>query len=219
MPSFIDRTGEIFGQLTALHRGETKSGKTMWVCRCSCGSICEYRASNLVTGNSTKCVACREISLQKHGKAKRSIKSQEYNSWNSMKDRCYNKNNESYINYGARGITVCQRWLNSFENFLEDMGEKPSPSHSIERVDNTKSYSKGNCVWADKVQQAYNKRKCSRNTSGVEGVYFRKDTGKWSSYINKEGTRYNLGSFDTISEAIDARRKAEIKFYGKIKEN
>lgn len=80
----------------------------------------------------------------------------EYRTWDHMIQRCYNVNNDAYINYGFRGITVCDRWLTSFENFLLDMGRKPTPKHSIERKDNNGNYEKDNCKWATVAEQKLN---------------------------------------------------------------
>lgn len=84
-------------------------------------------------------------------------RSPEYKSWCGMKERCYNKNNKKYKDYGCRGIIVCNRWHN-FENFFEDMGKKPSKNHSIDRIDNDGNYEPNNCRWATSLQQARNKR-------------------------------------------------------------
>jgi hypothetical protein len=77
----------------------------------------------------------------------------EYNSWCAMKKRCYSPNGRSYKRYGGRGITVCDEWLASFEQFYKDMGRRPGPTYSVERLDNDKGYSPSNCVWADRFQQ------------------------------------------------------------------
>jgi hypothetical protein len=111
--------------------------------------------------------------LYKHGGSYTS----EYKSWSSMKDRCLCITNKDYRNYGARGITICVRWVNSFENFLEDMGKKPAPEYSIDRKDNNGNYEPGNCRWATKSEQSLSRRKrefCKRgHRFETDGYYIR----------------------------------------------
>jgi len=94
--------------------------------------------------------------------------SSEYTSWSQMKDRCYNKNDHAFYRYGGRGITVCDRWRNSFINFFSDMGPRPSPNHSIDRIDNNGNYEPSNCRWATIKEQNRNRRDNSLIT--VNGV-------------------------------------------------
>ena len=96
------------------------------------------------------------------------FRSPEYKSWASMKDRCGRISHRQYRDYGGRGITICEEWLGSFETFLQDMGPRPSPAHSIDRIDNHKGYSPDNCRWATARQQSNNKR--SNVIISVNGV-------------------------------------------------
>lgn len=94
----------------------------------------------------------------RHGESTRSLTSLEHRAWQSMNQRCYNKNHNSYKNYGAKGIVVCARWRGrrGFQNFLEDMGRKPSSEHSLERKRGELGYFKENCVWATRTEQNNN---------------------------------------------------------------
>lgn len=111
---------------------------------------------------------------------KRRLRPSEYNAWRTMRQRCNNPNNYNYWRYGGRGIAVCKRWNESYANFINDMGAKPSPSHSLERVNNDLGYSPENCIWATLSQQASNTRQ--NNYITVGGV---KDTiTGWARKLN-----------------------------------
>lgn len=137
----------------------------------------------------------------------------EYRIWAGIKTRCFNSRHKSYRDYGARGITMSDRWRNSFVAFYEDMGPIPTQKHSIERNDVNGNYERSNCRWATKWEQAINVQ--SRRVGSVPGVYYHKDHKKWCArlLVNKE---YVLSKrFDTLEEAAAARREAEIKWLGK----
>lgn len=132
-----------------------------------------------------------------------------YTSWESMIGRCHNPNDDYYDKYGGSNILVCKEWRKSFIKFYEDMGERPSKM-SLDRIDNTKGYSKDNCRWATRSLQQANRK--PRSNTGYLGVSF--SGGKYHAQITKDRKHYNLGEFHILQEAIEARRIGEIKVWG-----
>lgn len=163
-----DLIGQTFGRLTVLAR-MTKIGEknVRWLCYCTCGNKKLVYSANLVNGNVQSCGCLRkelnegnEFGL-KHGHNRRPEyggQSPTYTTYYKMLDRCYNENNLHYDYYGGRGITVCDRWRESFENFLEDMGERPRGLTLDRYPDMNGNYEPGNCRWATKKEQAQNTR-------------------------------------------------------------
>lgn len=141
----------------------------------------------------------------------------EHNSWVAMKQRCYYKGYRRYDRYGGRGIKVCDSWLESFENFYNDMGPKPSPKHSLDRIDTNGNYCPENCRWADQKTQTQNMGIRSDNTSGVKGISRKKDTGKWQVCIGagKSKKTIYLGVFSDWFDAVCARKSAENTYWTK----
>lgn len=137
--------------------------------------------------------------------------SKTYSAWDNMKGRCYRRQNDPTTKYW-RGVEVCERWLNSFDNFLADMGEKPE-GMTLDRIDGTKGYSPENCRWASRTVQSRNASKKSNNTSGHTGVR-RHHSGKWNAFIGVDNTQVNLGNYADIKDAIKARKKAEVEIWG-----
>lgn len=161
MGKIIDITGQVFGKLTVLEkRGQNERSESLWLCKCECGKEVIIRGRGLRSGNANTCGYCLRCKRNyKHG----GYKTLAYKSWTSMKYRCYEPTNNRYKDYGGRGIQVCDRWLNSFENFLADMGERPSTDYSLDRIDVNGNYEPSNCRWITKMAQMSNKRRSPKN--------------------------------------------------------
>lgn len=164
MSNKIDLTGKVFNKWTVIQESKVqkKDSCILWTCVCECGTVKDVRGDQLKQGLSNSC-GCYKIEKAKaaiiHGASRRSGALKEYAAWQSMKARCYNPNFDQYYDYGGRGITVCERWLNSFENFFADMGKRPSPKHSLDRFPDTNgNYGPSNCRWATKKEQNSNTR-------------------------------------------------------------
>lgn len=134
----------------------------------------------------------------RHGLSKHPL----YNTWKSMLDRCYVETSISYHNYGGRGITVCAEW-HSVENFIKDMGDRPTPEHELDRTNTDGNYEPSNCKWSTKVEQAYNRR-------NVAGVCWDKSRNKWISYFGGKSTGGQITKyFNNKVDAINFRKEQE----------
>ncbi len=125
----------------------------------------------------------------------------EYYSWQNMKDRCMNKRNAQWSDYGGRGIKVCPEWVISFKAFYEHMGPRPS-GYSLDRVDVNGNYEPSNCKWSSKKDQVLNTRR--RDSCGVI-----KRGDKWRVVLVRDKKRYNIGHFASYEEGLKARREKE----------
>jgi hypothetical protein len=156
--------GMRFGRLTVERQVPSIKGLATWLCFCDCGDTIIAKGALLRAGNVKSCGCLRrEMGVARghasarHGEGMNGKETPEYRAWTNMLSRCNNPNHAMYSNYGGRGIRVCIRW-HIYENFLEDMGRKPSPKHSIDRIDNREGYRPGNCRWATCKEQNRNNR-------------------------------------------------------------
>ena len=204
-----------FGKLLVISRLDMKSsnGGILWSCLCDCGNLTKATTGHLRWGNRASCGCLLGTRSKKHGM----YKEPEYFTWNGMIQRCTNEKSLAYSHYGARGIKVCSKWLESFENFYEDMGERPE-GMTLDRIDVDGDYCKENCRWSDKSTQGFNKRIAPNNTSGRTGVYWHKMAEKWMASISVNGKSIHLGLHNSFEDAVKAREDAELEYYGVIKE-
>lgn len=153
--------GTVFTRWTVLREGEPyhspsgQKGPTC-VCRCTCGTERTIRNGQLLTGHSKSC-GCLRLEFV-HGHTRGNQSSKTFKAWQDMIGRCTNSNHDCYLDYGGRGITVCQRWLDSFVDFLADMGESPE-GLSLDRIDNNSGYRPDNCRWTTPTRQMRNMRR------------------------------------------------------------
>jgi hypothetical protein len=157
----IDLTGKTFGRLTVLKEaGRSNHKKVLWVCVCEDGNKVVVAGCNLRRGNTKSCgCLSRELSAERflnHGQTVGGKRTPEYAAWIDAKRRCNNTNNAAYHNYGGRDIKVL---FSSFSDFFEELGPRPSPEHSIDRINNDGQYEPGNVRWATRVQQNNNRRR------------------------------------------------------------
>jgi hypothetical protein len=151
----IPMPGEAYGRWEVVSYGHASGGSnTGTLCRCACGVKKVVRAESLLSGRSKSC-GCRRSEVHE---THLMTKSPEHMAWGGAKARCNNPKNPHYADYGGRGIRVCAEWETSFEAFFRAMGPRPSPSHSLDRIDNDKGYEPENCRWATKREQSRNQR-------------------------------------------------------------
>jgi len=150
--------GATSGRLTVIKTLPAVNRKGRLLCSCACGAEKVIRKDHFKSAATTSCGCVQKERASQSNSTHGMSASQEFTIWASMIQRCTNPLNKAFKNYGGRGIAVCDRWLSHFEDFLNDMGRRPGPNYSIERMDNDRGYEPSNCVWATPSQQARNRR-------------------------------------------------------------
>lgn len=203
-----DLTNKKFGRLTVVKREPDERKNSYWLCKCICGNEKIIGRPHLISGHTKSCGCLHKEMITKHGKYQEPL----YKVWSGMWSRCTYQNHKQYQDYGGRGINVCNRWRD-FKNFLSDMGNRPSPNHTIERINNNKGYNPSNCKWATRTEQSRNTRLRKNNKTGYEGVTWDKRREKYHVYIRFGGKRMHLGYYKFLKEAAEIRIKAEEKYW------
>lgn len=150
----ISRVARVYGRLLVLREDDCGNG---WVCQCRCGNVITVRDTEIVSDGDKPC-ECSYVPGLPVSSTLRRDNLAEYGVWSGMKTRCYNQKHGDFRYYGARGITVCEKWRNNFAAFLVDMGKRPGPEYSIDRMDSAGPYSPENCRWTIQYHQIANRR-------------------------------------------------------------
>ena len=195
----IPRLIEDLGMLYPTENSTRKYRYGLYECQ-YCGNAWEVITSRINTGHTKSC-GCLNLRIT-HGLTHHNF----YQTWHNMIKRCTNPKDKGYKNYGGRGITVCEEWLD-VANFVAwcDVTHPNIEDVSLDRIDNDKGYSPENCRWVDKTTQNINQRKREDNTSGYVGIYWNKASKKWDAKIGVNSKLVHIGTFHAKEEAVQAR--------------
>lgn len=203
MPKFKDITGQKFGRLQVVGlTGEiNKDRRHLWYAQCDCGNTCEVISKHLISGETKSC-GCLKTELMIKRNTTHGLRfTREYEIWLGIKKRCFDKNHDTYVNYGAKGITMFPEWKEDFEKFLAYVGECPEKDSTIDRIDNNLGYFPDNVRWLPPADQSRNKKKFKSNTSGITGVAVQKRKGipkAWVAYWNPSDCTRKSKSFSIL---------------------
>ena len=207
----VDVVGKKFGRYLVIAKSNkrTKAMKQMVFCKCDCGIEKEVIVGNLRNGLSKSCGCLKSERtsepMKKHGLSKNTM----YMRYRQMIKRCYDEASKEYKNYGNRGIKVCERWLESIENYIDDMGNPPFKDASIDRVNNNLGYSKENCKWATKKEQSENRRTTTMVNINGENLCL----SDWSKKLglNKKAVADRIKAGWDIKMAVTMKKHTKIK--------
>lgn len=210
MPTIIDLTELKFGRLSVKRRSNqrNKYNVPLWECVCDCGNVVNVLTGNLKSGNTQSCGCLnRDNTIQRnknnatHGLSRTPI----YITWGGIVQRCINPTDQHFPDYGGRGISICDRWRNSFENFYSDMGPKPGPEYSIERRNNNGDYEPNNCYWATIDEQANNRR--NNTILNYKGKNYTMSQLAREYNINTATFGYRLSAGWSVEDAVNTPLK------------
>lgn len=201
--------GETFHLLTVVNGPVSDRRGRAWVCKCDCGSDRLVTESKLKSGHTKSC-GCLQRKLlaarqTKHGHYYEA----EFRTWSNMKKRCSDPRYARW--YG--GVKICDRWVESYEDFLADVGARPSPKHSLDRIDPSGNYEPSNVRWVLHNVQTRNTRNHCTNKTGVRGVSWSAAKNKWRAAIYVDNKQKHVGYFTTLDAAAEARKLAEERYW------
>jgi hypothetical protein len=201
-----------YGRLTVIESSIKEGRRYKAKCVCECGTELLVDETHLRSGHTKSC-GCLQRDLvanrqTKHGR----YYEPEYRAWTNMKKRCA----EPRFSKWYKDINVCVEWLNSYDQFLSDVGRKPTPQHSLERIDAKGNYEPSNVCWASKATQSRNTKNHSTNKTGIRGVSWSKEKQKWRVAIYVNNKQKHIGYFDDIKLAKQARLDAETLYWAAL---
>lgn len=204
--------GRRFGRLVVLSEDECHSSvnKSKWLCKCDCGETKIVAGNNLKFGNTVSCGCYFLEKVTTHKLCRHPL----YRVYDAMKSRCLNPNHLYFDYYGGRDIKICDRWLESFENFFEDMSSTYAIGLELDRKDTNGDYCKENCRWVTRQQNVMNTRSSKNSTSEYKGVCWVTAKKKWRAQITKDYKVKHIGYFINETEAALAYNAEAIVLFG-----
>lgn len=212
-----DITGKKRGKLTAIESTGNKcsNGDYIWLFLCDCGEYCERNLGFFNHSKSVQSCGCARSEIVQSKENYHGMQNTpEYTSWRKVRERCYSVNCPDYKDYGEVGIKMSDEWYDSFKQFYEDMGAKPNPKCTLDRIDSNKGYYKENCRWSIPAVQARNQRSFIGN-SKYKGVHYEKESGKWATCLSVGNIRdRKIGRYDNEDHAAAAYNLATKLIFG-----